>query len=372
MNLEPDRRLSRRTLAAAILLGLVLSAAVAVRVPVASAYTPRAGDTFSYSETITVSNGQGVYSGYKDETQVSGSERVDGVSGNLVSAFFTYSFNYNSNQGTSTSSSSSGDYTWSVDNYTYANGTDNQVGYAAPVHLWYAMNTSIPVGGEFTILNTQFTVLSKNSSFELPSEGRYVQAVQAEGKGQYQRDDSYGVFSASYTWFAYFDPTTGYIIGYNYLEQDTGQYNGQSGSFTYTDDLYVTSSSYPLATTSAPSTTINSFSTTISTSTGTELLAWAPFILIVIIVVALIAIAALRVSRRRRRLPEHSPTPSTIPPAPAVPPPPSQWQSNINLGSAPPREQVVIRDVAMVNCKYCGTLIPTTAQTCPYCGGPRQ
>jgi rubrerythrin len=55
-------------------------------------------------------------------------------------------------------------------------------------------------------------------------------------------------------------------------------------------------------------------------------------------------------------------------------PPAQSWEpseSRVDLGSRPP-EQVVIREVAKVNCKYCGTLIPTTVDKCPYCGGPRE
>ncbi|MEM1545839.1 MAG: zinc ribbon domain-containing protein [Candidatus Methanomethylicia archaeon] len=35
-------------------------------------------------------------------------------------------------------------------------------------------------------------------------------------------------------------------------------------------------------------------------------------------------------------------------------------------------KEVVIREVVMIQCQYCGTLIPQTATTCPHCGAPRK
>jgi len=222
----------------------------------------------------------------------------------------------------------------------------------------------LPVGSTFYVLNTQFTVLSRNYSLQLPTEGRYVQAIQTEGTGQYQRNDSYGVFKASYTWYEYFDPTTGYLMGYNYVEQDSGQYQGQAGGFTYADDLFVTSTSYPLAAAIAPPS-----STTSSAGQGQAAgLPWyLGYLIVGIFFIGAIAFYAATRRRGKEPLPKRSPTPDMPPSSPSSTP----FQSSVDLGSKPP-EQVVIRDVAKVNCRYCGTLIPSTADTCPYCGGPRQ
>jgi len=344
------------------LLSFLLAVAFIASVHPVSAYVPQEGDTFSYSETITVNNGQGSYAGYSDQTQTTGTEQMNSVNGSDLSASYRYSYQFNDNRGSSTSSSASGAYTWSSSSFTYVNGTDNQAGYSKPVYTWFAMNPSLPVGGTFHALNTELTVLSKSYSLQLPTEGgRYVQAIQARGTGEYQRNDDYGLFAASYTWTEYFDPTTGYIVGYYYVEQDNGQYQGQAGSFTYTDALYVTSTSYSLTAASAP-----------SANAGSGLLGQAPYLVYlvaavgVLVVVALTAYAVTRSKRGRDSLPEH-------PYAPGVPPvPPSTpWESRVDLGSKP-SQQVVIREVAKVNCRYCGTLIPTTADNCPYCGGPRQ
>ncbi len=331
----------------------------------ASAYTPQAGDTFSYSETITVNNGQGVYTGYTDQTLVSGSEHMNSVSGSIVSASYSYSLQYSSNQGSSSTGGSQGDFAWSLENYTYTNGTDDQTGYSPPVYVWFAMNPLTPVGGTFYALNTQLTVLSKNYSFDLPSQDKYVQTIQTEGTGEYQRNDSYGVFTAKYTWYEYFDPTTGYIVGYNYVEQDNGEYQGQTGSFTYTDNLYVSSSSYPLATASAPSATSSTSTAAPTSGLSNEDVEIAVGVLLSVIIVIAVVYAVTRRKRRQRTLPEHSP----MPPPPPASSSPAPWKSDVDMGSKPP-EQVVIKEVAMVKCRYCGALIPSTSGTCPYCGAP--
>ena len=357
----------------AVMLTFLLAFSIVANLHLASAYTPQKGDYFKYSETTTVNNGEGSYTGYTDQLKTTGTEQMNSVNGSVVSASYSYSYQYSNNQGSSTSSSSSGNYTWSTSTFTYVNGTDNQVGfgglpYSKPLYVWFVMNPSLSVGSKFYVLNTQFTVLSKNYSFQLPTENKFVQTIQAEGTGQYQRNDSYGIFNASYTWYEYFDPSTGYIVGYNYVEQDNGKYQGQVGSFTYTDDLYVTQTSYSLTAGTATSTV----STSVSTSANQVIFpSYLGYLVAIVVILFIVGIAAYAAASRRRRkgetLPKHPYTPSTPPPSP----PSTPFPSKIDMGSKPP-EQVVIRDVAKVNCRYCGTLIPSTADTCPYCGAPRR
>jgi hypothetical protein len=350
-----------------IMLSFLLAAALAGKVDSVSVSATQKGDYFSYSETVTVNNGQGSYTGYTDQTQITGMEQMNSVNGSAVSASYSYTYQFSNNQGNSTSGSSSGHYTWSLSTFTYVNGTDNQVGYSTPTYVWFAINPSIPVGGSFYSLNTQFTVLSKNYSLQLPTQsGGYVQTIQGEGTGVRQRNDSYGIFNVSYTWYEYFDPSTGYIVGYNYVEQDNGQYQGQAASFTYTDDLHVTSTSYPLTpATVPPSGNVSTSGSEMNVSAG--LTALAPYLVLpaLFVSIALIVYAGIRRRGKHEPLPKHSPY--TPPPASS----PTPWESKVDLGSKPP-EQVVIREVAKVNCRYCGTLIPTTADTCPYCGGSRR
>jgi len=88
------------------------------------------------------------------------------------------------------------------------------------------------------------TVESSDYNYFLPSENRNVYAIFAQGDSSYQRNDDYGQFTATYTWKAYFDPVSGYIIGYDYTEHDTNP----SAGFTYTEKLHITQASYPLQT----------------------------------------------------------------------------------------------------------------------------
>ena len=110
----------------AVLFAFLLAIAVVANTHPVSGYSPQKGDNFAYSETTTVNNGQGSYTGYTDQLLTTGMEQMDSVNGSLVSASYSYSYQYSNNQGNSTSSSSSGKYTWSAGNFTYVNGTDNQ------------------------------------------------------------------------------------------------------------------------------------------------------------------------------------------------------------------------------------------------------
>ncbi len=165
----------------------------------------------------------------------------------------------------------------------------------------------------------------------------------------------YGQFTATYTWKTYFDPSSGYIIGYDYTEHDTSP----SGTgFTYTENLYINSASYPLTT--APATNPNGTS---------DLMKDAVLIAVIVIIIAIILIIFYAVSRRRR-LPKHpSQQPVYTPPSEPPPSPPPQ---DINLTpKQPPVQQIVIKEVVKVKCRYCGALIDSTAEKCPFCGAPR-
>ena len=151
----------------------------------------------------------------------------------IVSAHYSYSYTWSNSTGTTETGSMSGNFTFSSVNFLYVNGTDDQTGYVNPT-VWFYMDNSIPMGGTFSLLNTEMTVISKDYSYYLPSENKNVNAIFAQGTSSYQRNDVYGQFNATYTWSAYFDPSTGYIIGYGYVEHDT---NSSGTGFTYTEHL---------------------------------------------------------------------------------------------------------------------------------------
>jgi hypothetical protein len=338
-----------------VVIALLLSLAL-FSVQAFAAYVPHQGDYFSYYEVQNLGSGTGDYSGYTEQTIINGSEAINGVTANgTVSAYYSYSYDFSSSSGSTETGGSSGNFTFSSNNFLYINGTDDQTRYVNPT-VWFCMDNSIPEGGTFTLLNTLMTVKSTNYSYFLPSQNRSVYAIYAQGKSSYERNDVYGQFTATYTWDTYFDPSSGYIIGYDYTEHDT---NPSGTGFTYTENLYINSASYPLTT--AP---------TASPNGSSDLMKDALYIAAIVIIIAIILIIIYAASRRRRRLPKHpSQQPVYTPPSEPPSPPPPQ---DINLTpKQPPVQQIVIKEVVKVNCRYCGALIDSTAEKCPFCGAPR-
>lgn len=275
----------------------------------AAGFSPHQGDYFRYSETTDLGNGTGNYAGYTEHQTVNGSEKVTGVSGTTVSMNYAYTYDWSNSSGATKTGASSGLYTFSSSTFLYVNGTDNETSFGSISYVnpsvWFAMNNSLPVGANFTMLNTQMKILATNATVFVPTQNETVRAIIAYGSGSYERNDSYGKFNAGYTWTAWFDPSTGYIIGYNYYEWDT---NSDGDGFSYVDNLYVTNSSYALTvtTTTPPGTTtlgppvvttVNLPSTTSSTSSSssqTPLLEYAVIVVVVVIVIAVAAFAFLR------------------------------------------------------------------------------
>ncbi|HUI38155.1 MAG TPA: hypothetical protein VLY85_00830 [Thermoplasmata archaeon] len=322
-----------------------------------SHYLPKAGDAFSYQETIALTDGVGNYTGYTETTAITGSESVTAVAPNgTASATYQYRADWSDNSGDTNQSSSSGPYTFSAQTFRYVQGTDDQTGYSHPF-VWFYMNNSLPLGGTFYLLDSELSVVSDNTSYLLgTSPGRYVATIFSEGNGSFERNDEYGVFTATYNWRAYFDPATGFIVGYLYTEHDS---DGAGDGFTWTDTLFVTNTSYALTPGAAPP------PGSASGPIGTALL--VGLVVLVVVVIAVVAVV-VALARRRSRLPAHSPTgaASYRPPTGMAPPP-------IRLGAPdqPAVQQIVLRDTVKVNCRFCGTLIDSTLDRCPNCGAPR-
>ncbi len=310
--------------------------------PVAVAFTPHQGDYFNFYEVANLGNGTGPdYSTYTERSVTNGMERMNAVNATgQVAANYTFSWTTtNSVTGTQPAAGSSGNYTFSSTSFLYLKRTDNQsgYGYVSPT-VWFAMDNSLQNGATFEDLNTPMTISSTSSSYYLTSQSRNVDAILAQsGSQSYKRDDSYGVFAATYTWDSYFDPSSGYIIGYVYHEHDTNSTSGDG--FDYTDILYVTSTSYPLTT--APATGAGS-------SGFSQYYGIIAVLIVFILAVIIIAVLAYAISRRRSRLPKHPPQESYRPPVPVAPP------AQIDLpGLRQQPEQIVIKEVVKVKCRYC-------------------
>lgn len=324
-----------------------------------SHYVPQAGDNFHYFESIGLGSGTGNYSGYTESTFVNGTVSVTAIASNgTESATYSTAVAWSNNTGSSEMWSSSGSFTFSSVNFHYVQGTDNQTGYTNP-YVWFFMNNSLAQGSSFFLLNTQMKVVSTSYSYSPPTmPGKYFRTIFTEGNGSYQRNDVYGRFNASYNWQSFFDPSTGYIVGYVYTEQDR---DGTGDGFGITDTLAVTTTTYSLTSAAGPASS--------SSSGGLSDLDVAVIAIVVLIVIIVVIYAVVSAARRRaRRLPEHSARGKVSygPPPMGVPPP-----IDLTPSGQPAVQQIVMRETVKVNCRYCGTLIDSTDTVCPKCGAPR-
>jgi len=343
---------------------LLLAVALILVVPAAATtpayYTPAAHDRFSYDETVSVNNGVGDYAGYTDATVINGSVEVTAVYPNgTAQAYYYNADHYSNSDGQDYSWTSSGPFGFSSQSFLYVNGTDNETGYVTPT-VWFYIDNALPAGAAVTLLDSSFTVVSTSDPYDLGTgAGGWVKTIFVEGNGSFARNDSYGEFNAAYNWKAYFDPSTGYIVAYLYTEQDT---NSSSG-FTLTDALAVTQTSYPLTSAAGSS------SSTGTGSQGSVVLLYALIAGIALVVIVVVIVIAVLASRRRERLPRHSVS-GQVPmaPRPVGPPPPPV---NLIPAGQPPVQQIIIKETVKVNCQYCGSLIDSTAQKCPFCGATR-
>ena len=327
---------------------------------------PSPNDHFSFFESILLDQGIGNYTGYSEHTYLNGSRTITGVLPNgTVSASYLDTWTWSNDTGSTQSGTSQGPFSFSAATFHYVQGTDNQTGYTNPF-VWFYMNNTLPTGGTFYLLNTQMTVLDRSAPFAVPnalSNTGYAQTISAQGTGSYQRNDVYGRFTATYTWQAYFDPTTGYIVGYVYTETDT---DGTGDGFTWTDTVTDTAASFALT----PAVLPPAPNPNPGPSFGTILL------VVLLIVVVLVVIVVVAARRRRSKsgatsmgaasLPRHS--------APATPGTPTAWAPpavQLLPQNQPAVQQIVIKETVKVPCRYCGTLIDSTATVCPQCGAPR-
>jgi hypothetical protein len=346
-----------------VFLSIMVALGTAVVGP-AGHYVPQSGDSFHYNEVVSLNNGYGSYQGYTENTTYTGNLSVTAVAADgTESAYYEYTYQYENNSGGSSSGTQSGPFTFSAVTFHYVQGTDGQVGYTNP-YVWFYMNNSLPVGAGFYVLNTGMIVVSKAYDYHLgTAAGAYVTTIFAEGNGSYQRDDSYGVFSAQYNWKEYFDPATGYVVGYTYTEQDSNT-TANSG-FTWTDTLEVTSTTYPLTAGTAPAT---------GSSSSSSSLSWTLVIAVIVVLVIVVVIVAWALrARRRHPLPEHSARGQVQYTAPMAPPPlgPPPPPISLTPSGQPAVQQIIIKETVKVNCRYCGSLIDSTAEKCPFCGATR-
>jgi hypothetical protein len=320
-------------------------------------YIPSAGLYFNYEEITNLNDGKGIYSGYTQQCYINGTERVIGVSSGIASMNYSYVCTFENNTGVYEPVSAAGNYTFSTQTFQYVNGTDNLPCYVdRPV--WFYMNNSLSTGNSFDMLNNTMQVVSTNYSYKLQSTGNYVETIYAEGNGSFQS----GNYTATYNCKAYYDPSTGFIVGYLY----TGHYTSNSGNgYVFTESLFVTGTSYSLTPAVAPP----------SSSSGSSLFLYL-FLFIIILIAVIVLIVALSRRNKGEKLPKHpsggnvnfnQPASYQNPPEGGQAPPPLNFNPQ-----QPAVQQIVVQEVVKVKCKYCGSLMDSTAERCPVCGAPQR
>ena len=352
--------MSVRSAAPLLLLLLLLVLPAASAGAPHAAYLPKAGDRFSFREVVLTTNGVGNYSGYTDQGFYNATYTMTAVTANgTVAATYAENGEFSNNEGQSGPWSEGGAFSFSPATRHYVNGTDNQTGYVDP-YVWFYIDPTVAVGSTVYLLNTGMNVVSHDAPYADPTSSTgYVATVFLEGNGSYQRNDAYGKFTADYQWKAYFDPTTGYLVGYVDTETDS---DGMGDGFAMSDTVQVTQSTYALTDTAAPPPP----PAAASSFPYLEVVA----VVVVLVVIVLIVVVASRRSRGARpglsggNIPRHS---GPIVPPDYGPPPPI----NLTPGGQPAIQQIVIKETVKVPCRYCGTLIDSTATACPKCGAPR-
>jgi len=422
----------RAGLLALVALALLLApSASAHAAPTASShYLPQIGDSIVFQEYTNLSGGYGNYSGSTVTNETTGYLNITTTPANLTDKVtYVYFGTVRVNGSAPTAWGAKGSFTFSARTYRYVRGTDDQVGLGGSGE-WFYTNSSASVGSSFTALDYELTVRSTSTPFGLHhGSSGYVDAIYAVSNGTY----TYGNFTAAFVWQTYYDPSTGYLLGYVYTEQDL---DGRGDGFVYTNVLHDTETSFTPAPAHAPSTysvvidevglgtspswTLVFDGTTYSESAptvafpgvanGTYLygaraagystnapygwvlvagrnaegavaftanpssgsnpwLLYAVVGVVLLVIVVLLVYLALRHRRSGPRLPRHAGAGqvSYAPLPPGAPPPPI----SLSPGDQPRIQQVVVKEVVKVNCRYCGSLIDSTAEKCPFCGATR-
>lgn len=319
------------------------------------------GEYFQYRELITVSDGKGNYSGYSCNIWINGTETVTGLSTNAsVDMHFNYSCAIISTSGNyNNPHMADGTFNFSSVSCNYINGTDNETGHDHS-HVWFYVRPTVEKGNQTSLLGTPMSVASNSYNYTPTGEQTSINTIYLAGSGTCVRDDSLGHFNADYTWKAYFDHASGFIAAYVYTQTDT---DNSGNGFTCTNSLYVSHSSYGV--------NINEVTPVSHVSTGSPAFPYIDLFLIIAFIFVALIVVAVAVSRgKTNKLKQHSSDSSGV----SMKHEHSDNENNIKPEADPEQkvtEQVVIREIVKVKCQYCGALIDSTVEKCPFCGAPR-
>ncbi len=319
------------------------------------------GECFQYRELIAIYDGKGNYSGYSCNIWINGTESVTGFSSNSsVDMHYNYSCAIISTSGDYNNPyMGSGTFNFSSVSCNYINGTDNETGYNHS-HVWFYVHPSLEKGNETSLLGTPMTVVSNSYNYKPGGSKNTINTIYLSGNGTCVRDDSFGHFNADYTWKGYFDHSAGFIAAYIYTQVDS---NSNGDGFSCTNSLYVSHSTYGVNISEvAP---VSHVTTTSPSFPYTDLFVIIAFIFVLLIIVAVVASRG-----KRNKLKQHS----SYSPGVNMKHEHSDNEHEIKPEPDPEQkvtEQVVIKEIVKVKCQYCGALIDSTVEKCPFCGAPR-
>ena len=207
-------------------------------------------DFFEYTTNTTVDGGTGAYNGYSDLTTSTGRYvfTSPNTSTSQQSVHATYTWSYSSNQGETNSGSVDRTVTYSTLTRLYVSSQTDLNDYdsynSSTLSIWFKIPTTIKQNDKISILDYSYSVTGIKIPYSF--NGGYVYANELYGTGTGSRHDSYGIFTYTFENWYYFDPATGYIIAEKYIEHDTGSYLSEPSTFTLTEYVGITSSSYAL------------------------------------------------------------------------------------------------------------------------------
>ncbi len=225
-------------LTVALASGMVLLAAAP-----AVAGSPRTGDFFEFEQTTTVNQGYGYYyEGYTETTHSHYRYTVQSATSSKATVAGTGSWTYSNSTGGSLSGNEPYTIVFFLMNRTYLSGIDVGVADPASAKVWFWIPVPVAVGQSLYVLDEPLTVKSTGVTYWIGAVPHT--AILLEGTGSYLRNDVYGTFEATYDDKLYFDPTSGFVLGEQYTETDTGTGSYIGNGFTNSTSLTVSSSSY--------------------------------------------------------------------------------------------------------------------------------
>ena len=152
------------------------------------------------------------------------------------------------------------------------------------------MNNSLTSGNSFFLLNTKMNLVSTDYSYGPPTmSGKYFRTSVRRRERLLPAEQRLRHLRRSVAnWQSFFDPSTGYIVGYVYSETRP---DGTTSGFTLTDSLAVTNTSYALTQAAAPPAS--------SSGGGLTNLEIAIIAIVVLIVIIVVIYAVVSAARRR-------------------------------------------------------------------------